>query len=782
MAAPLTTLLLRLGQELDAAGNDLACAGDILESVRLISRIFFSLNWQDLPEFFEDHIAEWMHEFERYLSYDNYEGQDGVERVQTAVVENASLYANKYEEEFAPFLPRFVSAIWQRLVSLTLMPRHDRLAAASIQFLAEVVSKQMHSSLFADEATLRQIIESIVIPNMVLRDVDAELFEDSPLEYISRDLENADFETRRRGARDLIAALCRHHVLITTEICAGHISAMLQQYVASPCEHWRAKDTALHLVTALVARTETHSRTSKISSQLDIREIYSAHVIGELGPDSVSRPVILADAIQFVSTFRDHITPEELLRVLSLLGVHLLNSKLVVQSYAAACLERILSMGRIPRCRLKPMVNPLLEALFSALDTAHADCHDRPDAIWENEYVMKAILRILVVSQDIVLPIAEVVTGKLCSSLHRVCTNPRSPKFNHYLFESLAVLLRVTCERDGNHSSTSHFERILFPPFQSVLQMDVLEFAPYVFQILALLLGCQHSLSDAYISLLPPLLHPMIWERRANVPALTSLLQAYLSAGNHHIVQQNQLEPFLGVFQKLLASKQSEIYAFDLLKSISVHVAADTMSRYIPTILQLLMTRLQQHRERLDFCQMFFAWIALFAGKHGGASIARHLENKQAGLLSNLVLHVFSPHVASQFTCGLDMKCVIIGVTRILCEAPDFLVDRGDAAAWKILGALLSELVRQYGGESSLTRHRMDATVYSPEDVLVGYDATFPKLYFGLKERGDIFPEIRDVQGFFLTSFQRLTAKYPHFAPLVASLHVSRDNSRSVPK
>ena len=56
------------------------------------------------------------------------------------------------------------------------------------------------------------------------------------------------------------------------------------------------------------------------------------------------------------------------------------------------------------------------------------------------------------------------------------------------------------------------------------------------------------------------------------MPALSALLEAYLAVGADQLVASNQLEPILGVFQKLLASKLSEAHAFDLLKSIILHV------------------------------------------------------------------------------------------------------------------------------------------------------------------------------------------------------------------
>jgi exportin-2 (importin alpha re-exporter) len=223
LAAPLTRLFGTLGEELRAAAGDAARSAVALESLRLACRVFFSLNWQDLPEFFEDNMAPWMGAFQEFLAYeapgaaaDDEDDDEGpVERLQAAVVENASLYAHKYEEEFQPHLPQFVSGIWQRLMKTSLFPKHDRLAATSMRFLAEVVGQQMHAALFADESTLRQVVEAIVIPNMTLRDSDVELFEDNAVEYISRDLESADSETRRRGAR-----LCRIQIFNSTSICA----------------------------------------------------------------------------------------------------------------------------------------------------------------------------------------------------------------------------------------------------------------------------------------------------------------------------------------------------------------------------------------------------------------------------------------------------------------------------------------------------------------------------------------------------------------------------------
>jgi exportin-2 (importin alpha re-exporter) len=141
-------------------------------------------------------MGEWMAIFAKYLEYQNPLSTDEdeelepspIDRLQSAVVENLNLYADKDEEPFLPFLPSFTSLVWNLLMRLTTWSKHDVLATKCIRFLASLVKKQMHRELFKDEATLRQIIGKIVIPNLMIREVDQERFEDDPAEYIETDI------------------------------------------------------------------------------------------------------------------------------------------------------------------------------------------------------------------------------------------------------------------------------------------------------------------------------------------------------------------------------------------------------------------------------------------------------------------------------------------------------------------------------------------------------------------------------------------------------------------
>jgi hypothetical protein len=89
------------------------------------------------------------------------------------------------------------------------------------------------------QKTLSSICQQVVVPNVLLRESDQELFEDNPEEYVRRDIEGSDHETRRRGATDLVNGLCRFfegalHMPGTGHACHGKPCASLSAQNDTP--------------------------------------------------------------------------------------------------------------------------------------------------------------------------------------------------------------------------------------------------------------------------------------------------------------------------------------------------------------------------------------------------------------------------------------------------------------------------------------------------------------------------------------------------------------------
>ncbi|RZC37968.1 exportin-2 [Asbolus verrucosus] len=574
LAKPLTDLLVATINLAQTHVNDVNALKVIYHSLVLICKVFYSLNYQDLPEFFEDNMATWMSHFHTLLTTNvkalQTSGQEeaGVlEQLKSQVCDNVALYAQKYDEEFQPYLPQFVTDVWSLLVETGLEPKYDLLVSNALQFLSSVAERAHYRNLFEDNTVLSSICEKVVIPNMEFRVSDEELFEDNPEEYIRRDIEGSDVDTRRRAACDLVNTLSQNFEKRIIEIFGQYLQVMLSKYSENPQQNWRSKDAAVYLVTSLASRGATQKHGVTQTSQLvSIPQFFQDQIMPELKRANVDElPVLKADAVKYLLTFRSVLPSEMVVGTIPLLIQHMTSESAVIHTYAACTVEKILIMkdnnnqNILTGAQLEPLANQLLSNLFAILEKPVSE---------ENEYVMKTIMRSFSALQERVIPYLQVTLPKLTEKLQAVAKNPSKPHFNHYLFETISLAIKIVCKT--NASAVSSFEDILFPIFQGILQQDIQEFIPYVFQILSLLMEYTPigSISDAYIQLLPCLLAPVLWERPANISPLVRLLSAFTVHAAPQIVAQDKLGGFLGVFQKLIASKTNDHEGFHLMRNM----------------------------------------------------------------------------------------------------------------------------------------------------------------------------------------------------------------------
>ncbi len=89
-----------------------------------------------------------------------------------------------------------------------------------------------------------------------------------------------------------------------------------------------------------------------------------------------------------------------------------------------------------------------------------------------------------------IIPVMPILLQKLTTALEGASKNTCTLHFNHCLFESIAFLIQSVCSKDPTHVVS--FEGLLFPPFQAILQLDISEFTPYIFQPLAQLSELYH--------------------------------------------------------------------------------------------------------------------------------------------------------------------------------------------------------------------------------------------------------------------------------------------------
>ncbi|XP_041060624.1 exportin-2 [Carcharodon carcharias] len=774
-AEPLTALFKTTIELCHTHAKDVNVLKVLFSSLVLIAKLFYSLNFQDLPEFFEDNMETWMMNFHSLLTLDNKllqtndEEEAGLlELLKSQICDNAALYAQKYDEEFQPYLPRFVTAIWNLLVTTKQEVKYDLLVSNAIQFLASVCERPHYKHLFEDQNTLTSICEKVIVPNMEFRAADEEAFEDNSEEYIRRDLEGSDIDTRRRAACDLVRGLCKYFEGPVTAIFSGYVNSMLQQYAKNPSINWKHKDAAIYLVTSLASKAQTQKHGITQANELvNLTDFFVNHILSDLKSPNVNEvPVLKADGIKYVMIFRNQLPKEQLLISLPLLINHLQAENIVVHTYAAHALERIFTMRGpnnttlISAVELAPMVEQLLTNLFKALTLPGSS---------ENEYVMKAIMRSFSLLQEAIVPYVPTLITQLTQKLLLVSKNPSKPHFNHYLFESLCLSVRITCK--ANPATVRSFEEALFPVFTEILQNDVQEFLPYVFQVMSLLLEIYSAdISPCYMALFPHLLQPLLWERVGNIPPLVRLLQAFLEKGANSIstTAADKIPGLLGVFQKLIASKANDHQGFYLLNSIIEHMPPDAMHQYRKQIFILLFQRLQNSKTT-KFVKSFLVFVNLYAVKYGAIALQEIFDSIQPKMFGMVLEKIFVPEV-QKVSGQIEKKICAVGITKILTECPS-MMDTDYTKLWTpLLQALIGLFELPEDDSIPDDEHFIDI-----EDA-PGYQTAFSQLAFaGKKEHDPIGATVSNPRVHLAQSLHKLSTACPGRVPSMISTSLNAE-------
>ena len=417
----------------------------------LAVQLFYDLSCQDLPPQFEDSMSPLADLLLKYLRFDNNllhtdtEHEAGpLENVKAGIFEGLKLYVEKYYDAFGPHVKRFVENSWELLTTIGLEPKYDALVSKALDFLTSTVANAEQAKPFNDKNVLAQVVEKVILPNLSLRDSDIEMFEDEPIEFIRRDLEESDSETRRRAATDFLRKLVEKFETPVTTVVSTYVKQYLNIYTQNPKANWRSKDTAVYLFCSIAAKgTPTAALgATQTNSLVDVGEFFSNNLACDLTSSDIE-PLLKVDAIKYLYTFRSIIAKEQWHHAMPLLVNRLGDSNYVVYTYAAIAVERVLYLADKNR---KPLIDPthitplskdLLQHLFSLIEQDVA-----PEKIQENEFLMRGVMRVLIVIKEGVLPITDTALQHLVSITNIIYQNPSNPRFCYYHFESIGALIR----------------------------------------------------------------------------------------------------------------------------------------------------------------------------------------------------------------------------------------------------------------------------------------------------------------------------------------------------
>lgn len=277
----------------------------LFTTLNLSLKIMYDLSCLDLPQIFVDNLADICAFLARYLSYDNQllhtddESEAGpIEFVKAGIFELLTLWVQKYEEDVGPHIQQFVGTSWNLLTTLGPDTKYDILTSRALTFLTSVCALKQYAEAFNNQQILTQVVEQAIIPNLSLREADVELFEDEPIEYIRRDLEGTDSETRRRAATDFLRQLMQQFQALVTSTVMQYVNHYLQQY-NSDASKWREKDTAVYLFCSVAAVGAVTAAQGVLTTNpnVNVIEFFQNNIAQDLVSDA-SNVISQVDAIK----------------------------------------------------------------------------------------------------------------------------------------------------------------------------------------------------------------------------------------------------------------------------------------------------------------------------------------------------------------------------------------------------------------------------------------------------------------------------------------------------
>jgi exportin-2 (importin alpha re-exporter) len=413
----------------------------------LLIRLLYDLSCQDIPTIIETHLQPITVLLHKYLSYANpiFDGEEDeatpLETLKSDICDALQLFTNKYDEDFNQFVQEFTNNVWNVLSSVGPEKRFDILTSKALQFLTAVASVRSHAEIFNNEQILGTIVEKVILPNVALRESDVEMFEDEPIEFIRRDLEGSDTDSRRRAATDFLRKLLESFEMLVTQVVFRYID----HYLTAGKNDWKAKDTAVYLFIAIAAKgavTAAHG-VKTVNNYVNVVQFFEQNIAADLLAQG-SQPIAKVDAIKYLYTFRSQLNKAQWATAIQPLIQNLASDNYVVYTYAAIAVERVLFLtddqGQhlFPRTDIQPYAKDLLEHLFTLIEKDAS-----ATKLQENEFLMRCIMRVLIVMKDGILECgAESVLNHLITITNVIKANPSNPRFYYYHFEAIGALVR----------------------------------------------------------------------------------------------------------------------------------------------------------------------------------------------------------------------------------------------------------------------------------------------------------------------------------------------------
>lgn len=688
---------------------------DLLEAVTHITKVLTYIHAVDLPECCEDNANIYLGGLMELLRFSNpvvqqMDHSEIVLKLKVAICKLMRYYAERYQEVFHPFVFACIEEVVTICKGLSDQGEDDRLCSAILDFLTAAAATHWgpHGSLmspFVNAEFVADMIRTIVLPNIGFRECDLYLIDDSPVEFVQRELDTGSGYSRRFSAINLLKKLVATY--------GEMVQKILNQFASnvSSSNDYKLKELYLQLIIC---------SNFKSNAGFNVPGYFSDHVKGDLVRESQAlqnkqENVLIAMALlKFVFTFKKQISDQELASMVGPIVAFLGHQNHAVRYLAAETLSRILPLVRERKSQVKQVLLQGLECLLKSMRA------EEP-----SEFYVRCVMRIFLFLRQDVRESGFMMLDIIVQLIKSASDNPVNPVFNHYLFECLSILLRIHLEA-GSMQAVSHIEDTLIPTIAIIIQQELHPFVPYSLQILYVLLRATKRSSDTYVQLFNHLTCIDSWRAStANAQGAAKLLVCYFERYTMFEKEVSaKIESVLSIFHFCLTHRKLSLVALELFNGIVRYLPVSFYGKFLSSIVTVFLTFIHNMKTSdiipKVVTSMSLLALTLHMQQHAVGLVAT-MESIQAGITKNFLQVVFVPNARK--VLALEAKRVLVLGTAVLMTSP---VVQGSVETFSMLADFLVDLIQ--GQSLRIAPPSMDNDDFDKLMQDMDFDVTYVKL------------------------------------------------------
>ena len=585
-------------------GNDdlmLQC----LQMMNKIMSIFYSLNYQDFPEFFEDHLTEWITILNDTLLLPNKTGEinnnninpslhELILKVKAKTLKNINLYYSNYYEDIEKYAQDLCGSVWTLMCkSKIISDNYSKLMKELLDFFKSGFQMGKINNLKIEQ--LNQIFEYIILPNLSISSKEREDFLENPVEFLKIEFEEYDMSSNKYFSINLLQIINNNFPDVNKMIISPKIIQLLNEYNSDKSKNWNQKLLAINLLFASCIKTFAQrfgvTELNPQSSYNDIDGLINEIFIKEF-QDYKSPIIIQVYSLKFLSTFRLQITDKNKLGQIILMLIDILNKcGEVTQNACLLCLDLIINMKDLQTRKSSTIEIINNDNIFNNLISSLLTFISKNT----NIFAMRCFFRTLKLTQDQKLQsLAESINTSMDAILKLIIKNPQSDEFNFYFFETCALIMKKFEIKNINNTTDlsliKSFQNTLQNDLNLILQNNITDILGYSFQLFAFYLFLTNDNNEFYQNILNNILtNDKMWDINMKYlyPPSIDYIKVILLTNKQFCENQQVIQLLFKICQTLIENKSFN-YAFQLIEYLINFVSTDLYGENLTTFLKII--------------------------------------------------------------------------------------------------------------------------------------------------------------------------------------------------